>query len=395
MSYLNSLKMQIESIEEMLPLQLENVFSEDLEKVMSFSEILDIRKVIIVGSGDSYAAALAVQPLFEKYCDCFGVTVMNPLSFSRYLTRQQIGIGEPNSPLVIGISSGGSTARVQEALRKANEIGAFTVAMTNNPDSPVAKEAKRVFDLKTPQYEHPIFVGLRTYVSSILGLIAFVERFGRVRGTLNPDTADVWTKEIKDLHAGYLENCQTIDNTIKQFAKDNVYDRYDYVGDHRQYATAFFGAATSVEAFGAMCTVDDSENWCHINTFFKNPETVPTVIVLDKYSNSYSRILETIHQAKEIGRPILVIGNIEQGSIDGVTICPLPDTNKQFTWLQPLFDCLPIALLSSYVAEFANEEYFRSKTEVVVNADGVEEKVVVNDFFDKQTIKSSEIIIFD
>lgn len=377
----NILKNQILHIENILDTQIENAFSTKLEDLMSFSEMFDTREIYIIGSGDSYAAALAFAPLLEEYCDCFGVNVMDPLTFSRYLTKEDIGIGEPNNPLIIAISASGSPARIYEVLKKGNEIGGFTVILTGNDESRSAQEAKRVFKIETPKLDGGM-VGLETYISSMLGLIGFTTRFGRVRGTLIPETKETWIKEIKEYFNMYMSDWKSIDETIKKFAEDNyLFDRYDFIGDHTQQASALFSSFTAVEAFGAISTVDDSENWTHINTFFKDPNSIPTIIVANKNSPSHSRILETIEQAKGMGRPILVIGDFEE-NIEGVTNCKLPSPNLGYDWLQPLFDCLPLALLSAYVTEFKKESYFRMPKEGN------------NDFFELQTIANSEVKIY-
>lgn len=377
----NVLKEQVLSINEILETQLDNAFTKDLEDVISLSEIFDVREIYIVGSGDSYAAALAFAPLLEKYCDGFGVNVMDPLHFSRYLAKDEIGIGEPNNPLVIFISASGSPSRIYEGIVKANKIGAFTVLLTGNSESRSASVAKRVYKIDTKKVEGGM-VGLETYISSMLGLIAFTSRFGLVRGTLSPSTEEEWREKIIKLNLDYMSSWNAIDETIKQFANENKdYIKYDFIGDNIHQASALFGSFSAVEAFGAISTVDDSENWAHINTFFKDPETIPTIIVTSKNSNSQSRVLETIKQANGIGRPILVIGDVDD--IDGVTVCKIPTLSEEDYWLQPLFDCLPLALLSAYITEAQNKNYFR------MNDDGS------NKFFDIQTIASSEVEIYE
>lgn len=377
----NILKEQVLYVEEILDEIIKQAFSDKLTDLMTFAEMFDTREIYIIGSGDSYAAAKAIKPLLEKYCDCFGVKVVDPLTFSRYLTKADIGIGEPNNPLVIAISASGSPARIYEGLQKANEIGAFTVLLTGNTESRAASVAKRVYEIKTPKLEGGM-VGLETYLASMLGLVAFTSRFGRVRGTLTPTVQEEWIAHIKEQYQRYLSDWANIDQTIKEFAQTHYQaEKLDVIGDDIQQASALFASYSAVEAYGAISTVDDSENWTHVNTFFKNPEEIPTIFVLDQSSASYNRAIESISQAVGFGRPVLAIGAFED-DIEGVTMCKLPLNQPGYEWSQPLFDFLPLALYSAYVTEFKNESYFR------MPAEGE------NDFFTKQTIASSEVLIY-
>ena len=130
----NPIRRQVFDLPGLTQVQLESCFGHGLKELMTMAEIFDARKIILTGCGDSYAAAVAMAPVVERYCDCFGVQAMRAIDFTRFLPKDQIGIGEPNSPLVIAISAGGGTARICEVLEKANAVGAFSILMTNNPE---------------------------------------------------------------------------------------------------------------------------------------------------------------------------------------------------------------------------------------------------------------------
>lgn len=56
--------------------------------------------------------------------------------------RDLMAAGVSGGDTVIGISASGGASYVVEALRCANETGAFTAAVVNNPDTPMSKVAK-------------------------------------------------------------------------------------------------------------------------------------------------------------------------------------------------------------------------------------------------------------
>ena len=61
---------------------------------------------------------------------------------AEYGRRDLLEAGAKAGDTVIGVSASGGAAYVVEALRTANEIGAFTAAVVNNPDTRMSKEAK-------------------------------------------------------------------------------------------------------------------------------------------------------------------------------------------------------------------------------------------------------------
>lgn len=358
--YDNFIRRQVMSLPELVEEQLKGCFGPGLRDLMIMAEIFDARKIILTGCGDSYAAAIAMAPVIEKYCDCFGVTVMRAVEFTRFLSKSEIGIGEPNSPLVIVISAGGGTARVCEALEKANEVGAFSILLTNRPESRAAKVAKRVFTVGTPPFPNDA-PGLRSYFGSLVGLIAFASRMGHVRGTLPPTGPAEFQNAIRAYVGAVGEHLEQIDDQMFALAqKWQNFTRFDFIGDDVSYGSAFFGAAKFLECNGCSVTVDDSEDWCHINYFLKDPESIGTVVMADRHAPSFGRIQETVASAVRIGRPVLVVTNAEADAFEaGAEVCRLPDAPEGYEWLMPLMDYVPASLLAGYITKLQGVPFFR------------------------------------
>lgn len=358
----NPIRRQVFSLPDLVEEQLTACFGHGLKELISMAEIFDARKIILTGAGDSYAAAIAMAPVIEKYCDCFGVQVMRAVEFCRFLPTADIGIGEPNSPLVIAISAGGGTSRVVEVLEKAAKVGAFPILLTNNPNSKAAQAAKRVYVMETPSLPGNDSPGLRSYFASELGLIAFASRMGHVRGTLPPTGPAQFKKAILDYVKSYEgEVLERIDEQMFRIAQTwKDFERFDFIGDDVEFGSAFFGAAKFLECNGCAVTVDDSEDWCHINYFMKDPQTIGTVIMADKHSPSFGRIIETANSAHSIGRPVLVVTNCaDKVFADGVEVCVLPETPEGFEWLMPLMDYAPASILAGYITTLSGEPFFR------------------------------------
>ena len=98
----------------------------------------DVRLVTIAGRGTSDNAALLGRYLFE-------ILTGIPVSLSAGSVLTMYGAWpRVESALVIGISQSGEAQEVIEALQRSRDIGALTLAITNNPDSGLARTAEHV-----------------------------------------------------------------------------------------------------------------------------------------------------------------------------------------------------------------------------------------------------------
>lgn len=383
--YANPLGNQALSLPSMIDTQLDHCFSQDvLEKLLSMAESFDIRKIYITGCGDSIAAAGAMAPVVLELSGVMGCQVFEAIDFTRFTTISDIGIGEPNSPLVIGISAGGGTARVVEALKKANEIGAFPVLLSNKEESKAGNEAKRTFFLNTPKMEND-FPGLRSYLASMIGLIALAARLGQVRGVLPPTGTEELKKAIRDYVHSYEPLLENIDNQMFELAKEwKDLELFNFIGDGPQMYSALFAMDKFVEVAGVHCNYDDSEDWCHIDHHILNPETVGTVIFIDKNSPSFSRSLETVKSACGIKRPVLVVTNADKSLFpEEANVCIVPETREGYEWMLPLMDYVPAAILAGYCSTLGGRKFFNVYNPATNKYDG-EMK-----FFDQNNMTTS------
>lgn len=96
----------------------------------------DVRLITIAGRGTSDNAALLARYLFEILT---GIPVS--LSAGSVLTMYNAW-PRVDSALVIGISQSGEAQEVIESLQRSRDMGALTLAITNSPDSEMARVAE-------------------------------------------------------------------------------------------------------------------------------------------------------------------------------------------------------------------------------------------------------------
>ncbi len=340
---------------------LEACFGEILKEMAETKEIVNARKVILTGAGDSYAAALAMAPVIERYSGCRQVQVMRLIDFTRFLPKKEMDVEGEGNCLVVVISAGGGTSRVREALEKAEKGGAFPVLITGKGESPAAKAAKKTFVMPTPPLPEMDTPGLCSYFASEMGLCALALCIGHLqeapchRGT---EVKEAIREYVKRYQGEVLEG---IDDQMFRIARKwKDFERFEFIGDHAEYGSAFFGAAKFVECSGCAVSVDDSEDWCHVNYFLRKPETIGTVIMADKDSPSFGRIQETVRSALYIGRPVFIVTNGTGDMFEeGADVCSLPVPPSGFGWLMPLMDYVPVSILAGYITALSKEPFFR------------------------------------
>ena len=99
-----------------------------------------MKRIVIEGCGDSHMAGLATELAFEQVAG-IPTEPMTAMQAARYGSPYFEKMF-PRNPLVIGISVSGTVARTREALALARKEGALTIAVTANPDAPLAQVAE-------------------------------------------------------------------------------------------------------------------------------------------------------------------------------------------------------------------------------------------------------------
>lgn len=355
----NPLSAQCLSLFEMAKPQIDGAIL-GLNNALPDEVLKKIRRVIITGCGDSYLAAQIAIPAFEKFAGRFG----NQFSYARAIDAARFDDFSKHggeNMLVIGVSCSGGPARIAEILERANRNGCVSLALTNNPESLAAKTARYTFLVNTPEFPNAI-PGLRNYYASLTGLFLLAAKMGELTGCSKKGSVDSMAQAI-------LENTllwsKEIDRIVSQMIllaeKWKHFERFDFIGDDIQLASSSFMAAKIVEVTGCMANTDDSEGWCHVGFFQKNPKSIGTVITADHDANNWSRIKETLCQVSGIKRPALLIVD-ETNDMDfpqGIEVCMVPEAPKGYEFLLAMMNYIPGSLLAGYLSTLKQEPFFR------------------------------------
>ena len=200
------------------------------------------------GCGDSLFAAEALAPLFRTAGYGFRAA-----SAAEMLWDGEIAAGDT----VVLISISGSTRRTVEALGRAREAGATTVAVTINPDSALAAEADATLRLPYTPVSRAIPHGL-DYQVTLLSLAALA-------GPVAPDVGALFRDETGPARTR-AEAC------AGRLGPDT---RFVFLGGGAAArGTAAFAAAKLHEAGGLPAWSFEAENFGHGAQFMLTPGDV-------------------------------------------------------------------------------------------------------------------------
>ncbi|MBA3633465.1 MAG: SIS domain-containing protein [Acidobacteria bacterium] len=123
------------------PAVLENTIDAELEKVKKLGHFLrgrEIDLIVLVARGSSDNAALFGRYLLEVTTG-IPVSLSAPSVYTLYNAKLRL-----NRAVVIGVSQSGEGVDINQVLQSAKNSGAFTIGITNNSDSSMAKIADEI-----------------------------------------------------------------------------------------------------------------------------------------------------------------------------------------------------------------------------------------------------------
>jgi len=147
----------------------------------------EINMVYIVGAGTSNFSGKSVRSFFEKLTKIKTFVLLpTELTDDEYIIDKQT--------LVIGISATGSSANTIHALEKAKELGATTIAFTNDFDSPIGQKN-----------EHKVFLDYgiedvapksKSYITEMVTICLCALDFGLKKGYISASIHDAYIARL-------------------------------------------------------------------------------------------------------------------------------------------------------------------------------------------------------
>lgn len=194
------------------PEVLRRTIAAEREKVTKLGDFIrqkDIDLIVLVARGSSDNAALFGRYLLEVTTG-IPVSLSAPSVFTLYNAKLRL-----NRALVIGVSQSGEGDDINLVLERAKDAGAFTVGITNEADSTMAKIADETLLIHAGREKS--VAATKTYTGQMLHFYMLANAIGNLRLDYHkiPDFADSALDrqdEIKQLVERYafMENCVVV-----------------------------------------------------------------------------------------------------------------------------------------------------------------------------------------
>lgn len=201
----------------------------------SIAEILRGRqRLVIAASGSSRHAGLAGEIMLEDYA---GLAVDVEYA-SEYCYRSTHTLHDPG---VLVISQSGETADTLAALREARSRGLATVAITNNAESTMAREADS--SLPTIAGKEKAIPATKSFTTQLTVLYLLTLYLARIGGRMTAQTVSAHLEHLMDLPQQLEASLPRWEEQIADIAKETCSAKgFLYLGRAIHYAIAREGA---------------------------------------------------------------------------------------------------------------------------------------------------------
>ena len=350
---------QVKSLPELIRSEFETLDMR-VRRLLNHNECLSVKRIVITGAGDSHMAGVAAELAFEQIAG-IPTEPMTAMQAARYGTPHFEKLF-PRNPLTIGISVSGTVARTREALALARNEGALTVAVTANPNSPLAEVAELVLDCTVPDFAPA--PGVRSYRVSLLMLYLLAIRLAEVSGRLTQDQAGQMREQLKGTGDAIEATIQAVEERTRELATAVAEQtNFVFVGDGPNYATALFSAAKVIEAAGRHAMGQDTEEWAHLQYFVNVDPATPTFII-SPGGRGHGRAAELVEVMRRIGRTVIAVVPEGDQQIAAGADWVLPVVGEVPEVFSPMVYAVAGELFSAYLAQAVDEPPFRGFADV-------------------------------
>src|SRR5438270_456540 len=305
---------------------------------MTELEVQNLRSVVIVACGTAYHAAVVGRYVIEEWAR----VPVEPDIASEWIYRNPV-IGKDT--LVIGISQSGETRDTIQALQLARELGARTVAITNQMGSQITREVDSV--LYTRCGMEIGVAASKTFTAQVALMYLIGLELARVRGTLPPDEIEVILDEVWRLPAKmeqFLDGNHPIDEIAQRYYQAPF---FLFLGRHIGLPVALEGALKLKEISYIPTEAYSAGEMKHGPIALLDEET--PVVCVATGSHVYEKVISNIQEVRARGAHVIAIatdGNEDiQHHADDVIFVP-----RSPAFLQAVLAIVPLQLLAYRIA---------------------------------------------
>ena len=321
MSLLSEIREQPERINSLLASQRKNA-----EKIAAEIQKRGVQYVFLAARGTSDNAGRYANYLLGAV-NGLPLALATPSLFTYYKRPPQL-----KNALVVGVSQSGKSPDIVSVLEEGRKQGCLTLAVTNEPNSPLAQTADFVFDVQAGA-ERAV-AATKTYTAELAAVAMLSAALGANR--------KMWD-ELKKV-PGWMKEALKQDDFIAQAAQRYRYmDQTVALGRGFNYATAFEWALKLKELTYIIAEPYSSADFAH-GPIAMVESGYPVLAVASKGKVFASMLTMLKRLREEISAELVVISNDKKALSLAQTPLTIPAETPE--WLSPLVNILPAQLFA-------------------------------------------------
>ena len=316
----------------------------ELPEVDDYKRIFKMAKrVVIVGTGTSYHAGLAGKEIMEKIAK-----LPTHVEYSSEFRSNDPLINE--NDLVIIISRTGEKKETIEALKKANEKGAFTYSIVNNPTSTITYYSDIVSSLNIGSEESVGSTKSFTGTISLLAMIAL--RIADINETISKED---YLNKLNELALIPEKIGRVLQQNSKIKEISTVFTKLDcalFLGKGVNFPVAR-EAAYKLNKISLLDTNSYPTEEIKKGSFAHIPQDFP-VFIFSNSDRELEMINSTIEAINDDKLSVILIADESQSINSDLYhhVFKLPKTHSEF---KPLISSIFIQLLAYYTAKLRDD----------------------------------------
>ncbi len=301
-------------------------------------KLRNIKRLILIGCGTSWHAALVGEYLFEEYAR-IPVEVEYASEF-----RYRNPIIYPDD-LVIAISQSGETADTLAAIEMAKEKGATVFGVCNVVGSSIPRMTHAgAYTHAGPEIG---VASTKAFTAQVSVLTLMALAVAQIRGTISQERLMLTLSEMENIPHLVEKALQTNDEVIKIAEKFKDSPNFLYLGRGVNFPVALEGALKLKEISYIHAEGYPAAEMKH-GPIALIDEAMPVVVIAPK-RGMYEKVMSNIQEVK--ARKGIIIAIVTEGDTKiremADPVIEIPDTEEALT---PLLSTIPLQLLSYHIA---------------------------------------------
>ncbi len=296
-------------------------------------------RIIIVGCGTSWHAALIGEYLFEEFAR-IPVEVEYASEF-----RYRHPVIRPGD-LIVAISQSGETADTLAAIRQARQEGAKVLGICNVVGASIPRETDAgVYTHAGPEIG---VASTKAFTAQVTVLAMIALWLAKARNTLDDDSFSRLVRELREIPGKIRKILDHNHEPIKDLARQYQHaSNFLYLGRGYSFPVALEGALKMKEISYIHAEGYPAAEMKH-GPIALIDENMPVVFIAPR-DNTYDKILSNIREVKARRGKIIAIVNEEEKEIRQLAdhLITVPSTLLP---LSPLLTVVPLQLLAYHIA---------------------------------------------